>query len=84
MSSFTSDRQASGGSSKLVLRAALTGTRTPECADQMRDDVQRSLDTDLAALATMLESEYYAAVRTARHVEAPDSPNAERTRRTVR
>jgi hypothetical protein len=46
-----------GSGSALVLRAWLTGARAAEYADQMRDDVQRSLDTDLAALARMLESE---------------------------
>lgn len=47
----------SGSGSQLVLRAWLTGPRAAEYAAQMRDDVQRSLDTDLAALARMLESE---------------------------
>jgi len=40
-----------------VLRAWLMGARAAEYADQMRDDVQRSLDTDLAALGRMLECE---------------------------
>ncbi|KAF2417814.1 hypothetical protein [Microbacterium sp. B35-30] len=49
--------------SALVLRAWLTGARAAEYADQMRDDVQRSLDADLAALARMLESENEATAR---------------------
>ncbi|WP_137844946.1 hypothetical protein [Microbacterium sp. 2FI] len=52
-----------GSGSAVVLRAWLTGARAAEYADQMRDDVQRSLDTDLAALARMLESEGEAADR---------------------
>jgi hypothetical protein len=47
----------SGSGSTLVLRAWLTGERAPDYADQMRDDVQRSLDADLASLARLLESE---------------------------
>ena len=47
----------SGSGSTLVLRAWLTGARAAAYADQMRDDVQRSLDADLASLARLLESE---------------------------
>lgn len=54
----------SGSGSALMLRAWLTGARAAEYADQMRDDVQRSLDTDLAALAWTLESEDQATART--------------------
>jgi hypothetical protein len=53
----------SGSGSTVVLRAWLTGARAREYADQMRDDVQRSLDNDLAALAQMLEAEDEAAAR---------------------
>lgn len=48
----------SGSGSALVLRAWLTGSRAEEYAAQMRDDVQRSLDNDLAALAALLETEH--------------------------
>ncbi|WP_243074330.1 hypothetical protein [Microbacterium sp. SS28] len=47
----------SGAGSDLVLRAWVTGPRAAEYADQLRADVQRSLDADLAALAHLLESE---------------------------
>lgn len=53
----------SGSGSAVVLRAWLTGARAAEYADQMRDDVQHSLDIDLAALASMLESEDEATAR---------------------
>lgn len=54
---------SSESGSALVLRAWLTGPRAAEYADQMRDDVQRSLDADLAALAMLLESEDEATTR---------------------
>jgi len=56
--------EPSGSGSALVLRAWLTGARAGEYADELRDDVQRSLDVDLAALAWMLESEDEATSRT--------------------
>jgi hypothetical protein len=49
--------------SALVVRAWLVGARAAEYADETGDDVQRSLDTDLAALARMLESEDEATAR---------------------
>jgi len=54
---------ASHSGSTLLLRAWLTGARAAEYADQMRGDVQRSLDADLAELARMLESEDEATAR---------------------
>lgn len=44
-----------GTGSALVLRAWLSGPRSAEYADAMRDDVQRSLEVDLAALVALLE-----------------------------
>ncbi|WP_395244209.1 hypothetical protein ACGGZK_19105 [Agromyces sp. MMS24-K17] len=45
------------GATALRLRAWLTGPRAAEFAEEMGDDVQASLDRDLAALASLLEAD---------------------------